>query len=232
MEKKKKLVFVGDGEFAEIAYEYFTHDSDYQVVGFAVEKEYLTKESLYDLPVFALEDLEKRFPKEEYFIFIAITYTKLNRIRTRLYEYIKRKGYRLATYVSSKAFVWHNVSIGENCFIFENNVLQHHVKVGNNVILWSGNHIGHRSTIKNNCFISSHVVISGYCEIGENCFIGVNSTLADHVILGNDCFIAAGCILNKNLEEGKVCTTNAETVISKVSSLRFFKIENKENPTL
>jgi hypothetical protein len=28
---RKKLLIVGDGEFAEIACEYFTHDSDYEV---------------------------------------------------------------------------------------------------------------------------------------------------------------------------------------------------------
>jgi sugar O-acyltransferase (sialic acid O-acetyltransferase NeuD family) len=225
----KKLIIIGDGEFAEIAYEYFTHDSDYQVVGFAVEKEYLTKEKLYDLPVIALHDLENQFPKEKHDVFVAITFTKLNRVRTRLYQHVKSKGYRCATYISSKAFVWHNAIIGENCFIFENNVIQHFVSIGNNVILWSGNHVGHRSSIADNCFISSHVVISGYCTIGKNCFVGVNSTLVDNISIGDDCFIGAGCFLNKNIEEGNMCKSptlsRAET--SKLSSFRFFKIDEK-----
>lgn len=34
----KNLLIVGAGEFADIAYEYFTVDSDYTVVGFAVER--------------------------------------------------------------------------------------------------------------------------------------------------------------------------------------------------
>ena len=38
MEKTRKLVIVGAGEFGEIAYEYFTFDSEYEVVAFAVEK--------------------------------------------------------------------------------------------------------------------------------------------------------------------------------------------------
>ncbi len=44
MTKTKKLVLIGAGEFAEIAYEYFTYDSSYEVVGFSVEKEYLKKQ--------------------------------------------------------------------------------------------------------------------------------------------------------------------------------------------
>ena len=44
MGKTRKLVIVGAGEFAEITYEYFTFDSEYEVVAFAVEKEYKKKE--------------------------------------------------------------------------------------------------------------------------------------------------------------------------------------------
>lgn len=220
---KKKLVIIGDGEFAEIAYEYFTHDSDFEVLGFAVEKEFLKKNTMYNLPVVAFEAIENHFPAKEFDAFVAITFTKLNRVRTRLYLSLKEKGYRLATYISSKAFVWHNVTIGENSFIFENNVLQHHVYVGNNVILWSGNHVGHRSKIDDNCFISSHAVISGYCHIGANCFIGVNSTFVDNVTVGKDCFIGANCFINKNVEEGKICTPQTTFEVSKVSSLRYFK---------
>lgn len=37
--KTGKLVLIGDSAFAEVAYEYFTHDSPYEVVAFAVERE-------------------------------------------------------------------------------------------------------------------------------------------------------------------------------------------------
>ena len=37
----KYLVIVGNGEFAEIAYERFTNDSSYHVVAFTVEREYI-----------------------------------------------------------------------------------------------------------------------------------------------------------------------------------------------
>src|SRR5437773_10450109 len=35
---------VGDGEFAEIACDYFTHDSPFRVAGFAVERDFLRSE--------------------------------------------------------------------------------------------------------------------------------------------------------------------------------------------
>ena len=200
--KNRKLIIVGEGEFAEIAYEYFTHDSDYEVVGFVAERAFLSKDTLYGLPVSAFEDMEENYPAQEYDAFVAITSTKLNRIRTRLYQETKQKGYKCATYVSSHAFVWRNVVLGENTFIFENNVLQHHVQIGNNVIMWSGNHVGHRSVIEDHNFISSHVVIAGYARINESCFLGVNATINDYLIVAKDCFIASGALIVKNTEVG------------------------------
>jgi sugar O-acyltransferase (sialic acid O-acetyltransferase NeuD family) len=207
-ESSDKIVIVGDGETAELAYEYFTHDSPHEVVAFSVEREYHKKDEMFGLPVLDFEELEARFPPAEFRAFVAVSYTKLNRVRARLCRDARAKGYRLASYVSSRAFVWHNVEIGENCFIFENNVVQYAVKIGDNVVLWSGNHIGHQTVIKDNVFISSHVVVSGYCEVGENCFLGVNSSIANNVKIARDCLIGMGAVIHKDTEERKVYVGN------------------------
>ncbi|MCX6355551.1 MAG: acetyltransferase [Candidatus Aureabacteria bacterium] len=223
MAKNKKLIIVGASAFGEVAYEYFTHDSDFKVVAFSAEKALIRREELFGLPVLPFEDLETRFHPSEHYVFVALVYNQMNRPRTRLYQMAKAKAFRIATYVSSKAFVWRNARIGENCFIFEDNTVQPFVTIGNNVILWSGNHIGHHSIIRDNCFISSHVVVSGFCDIGENCFLGVNSTIANNITVGKDCFLGAGALLQKSTEEGMVYQ-NKGTMPSTVGSLRFFKI--------
>lgn len=195
MEKTRKLIIVGDSAFAEIAYEYFTYDSDYEVTAFAVEQEYLKKDNLFGLPVVPFETVEESYDPREHDVYVATVYTQLNLLRTRLCAAAKAKNFSLASYISSRAFVWRNVEIGEHCFIFENNVVQPFVKLGSNVVLWSGNHIGHHSIIKDNCFISSHVVISGFVEVGENCFMGVNSTVANNTKIGDNCLVGAGALI-------------------------------------
>ncbi len=228
---KQKLVIVGEGETAEIAYEYFTHDSEFEVVAFSVEEAYLKKESLFGLPIVPFEMVEKLYDPEKYLLFVAISYTDLNRVRTRLYKQAKAKGYRLASYVSSRAFVWKNVEIGENCFIFENNTLQYHVKIGNNVVLWSGNHIGHRTVIKDNCFISSQVTVSGFCEVGENCFVGVNSCIADGVKIAKDCLVGAGAVVLHDTFEGLVYVGNPAKSLPNKTSLQALRQKAKVHQT-
>ncbi|MCW4047200.1 MAG: acetyltransferase [Candidatus Bathyarchaeota archaeon] len=221
--KKDKLIIVGDSAFAEIAYEYFTYESDYEVVAFSVEKAYLKRNELFGVPIVPFEDLEERYSPEKYKVFVALTYLQLNRVRTRLYKEAKAKGFTTISYISPRAFVWRNVEIGENCFIFEGNVIQSFVKIGNNVILWSGNHIGHHSIIKDNCFISSHVVVSGFVEIGENCFLGVNSCIIDRRKIARDCVIGAGAVVLQDSEEGKVYVGNPARPLEK-SSYGSFKV--------
>lgn len=228
MSTGSKLVIVGDGEFAGIAYEYFTHDSPHEVMGFAVERNFLKNSEYFGLPVVPFEEVEQHFDPAHHKAFVAVTYTGLNRVRARLYSLAKRKGYAMASYVSSRAFVWRNATMGENVFVFENNVIQHFVEIGNNVVLWSGNHIGHRSVIEDHCYLTSHVVVSGLCRIGRFSFVGVNSTIADRITIARDCFIGAGCVITANTEPGKIYQA-APAQVAKVGSLRFMKVRDDDD---
>lgn len=200
----KRLVLIGAGELAQIACEYFEHDSDYDVVAFSVEREYLRESTLASRPVVPYEELAAHYPPSDVEAFVAIPASQLNRLRTRFYLDARQRGYRFATYVSSRAFVWRNAEIGENSFIFENNVIQPFVRIGNNCILWSGNHVGHRTVVRDNVFVASHAVISGYCDIGENSFIGVNATFNDGVKIAADNVIGSGALVHRDTEAGKV----------------------------
>lgn len=194
----KPLIIISNGEIAEMAYQYFAYDSPREVAAFAVEREYVKDGELEGKPVIALDELPGRFPPQTYDAFVAIGDGQLNRLRRRLFDQAKTAGYRLASYVSSAAFVWRNVEIGENCFVLENNVLQPFTKLGDNVTLWSGNHIGHRSVIEDDVFMASHVVVSGFCRIGARSFLGVNAALAPHVSVAEDNFIGMSAVVTRS----------------------------------
>jgi sugar O-acyltransferase (sialic acid O-acetyltransferase NeuD family) len=199
-----KIIIVGLGETAELAYEYFTYDSPYEVVGFSADDQYCDALTFCNKPVIKLSELHNQFPCSDYKVFVAVSSTKLNRVREALYKKIKLMGYSCVSYVSSKTFIWHNVEMGENCFILEDNTLQPFTKIGNNVVMWSGNHLGHRSIIKDHCFITSQVVISGFCEIGEFSFVGVNATLADSSKVAEDNFIAMSASISGDTEPNSI----------------------------
>ncbi|MCL6435021.1 MAG: acetyltransferase [Leptolyngbyaceae cyanobacterium HOT.MB2.61] len=206
---KKPLVIFGGGDIAQLAHYYFTTDADYEVVAFTVDADYLTNSTFCDLPLVPFEAIARDYPPDQYEMFIAVSYSKLNAIRKEKYLAAKAMGYRMASFISPHATVLNQGRIGENCFIFEDNTIQPFVTIGNNVTLWSGNHIGHHSIIHDHCFISSHVVISGGVEIGECCFIGVNATLRDHIKVGERCVIGAGALILADAEAEGVYVGNA-----------------------
>ena len=199
-----KLIIVGDSAFAEVAYEYFTYDSDYDVVAFAVEREFLKRDTLFDIPIVALEEVGALYAPAEHSFYAATVYTQSNRLRSRLYYAMKEKGFAPASYISPRAALWRNAGIGEHCFIFEQNVVQPFTKIGDNVVLWSGNHIGHHSRIGSHSFISSHVVISGFVSVGEYCFMGVNAAVANNVVIGDNCTIGAGALVLADVPNSRV----------------------------
>lgn len=222
MEKQKKLVIVGAGEFGQIAYEYFTYDSEYDVVAFAVEKEYRDIDFLFGLPVVDLEDCKNVYPPSEYEVFIAITFVQLNRARAKIFQNCKRWNYRCASYISSRAFVWHNTSIGENVFVFENSTIQHKAKVGNNVIIWSGSTIAHQTIVDDNCWLAPNCAIAGFCHIGENCFIGTNATLGDNVVISADTVLGAGTVVVKSINDaGNIFVGNPARKLDRTSYQKF-----------
>jgi sugar O-acyltransferase (sialic acid O-acetyltransferase NeuD family) len=191
----KPLVIFGSGDIAQLAHYYFTTDSEYEVVAFTVDRDYVTESEFLGLPMVPFDELPERFPPESNALFVALAYAKINGVRKEKYLAAKALGYEIASYISSYATVLNDGRIGENAFLLEDNTIQPFVTIGNNVTLWSGNHIGHHSTIQDHCFLASQIVVSGGVVIEEQTFIGVNATLRDHITVGARCVIGAGTLL-------------------------------------
>jgi sugar O-acyltransferase (sialic acid O-acetyltransferase NeuD family) len=205
---KQKLLIIGDGETAELAYSYFTRDSNYEVVGFSAEKMHRRNQTLLGLPVVDFEDAQNRFNPENHSAFVAISYTMLNRLRSRLFCLTKQKGYRLASYVDPTAYVAKEAVLGENCFIQENAAIQHGAKIGDDVTLWSGAAVGHRSVIGSHCFLATHAAVSGFCKVGDNSFLGANCCTVGNIEIGADCIVGAGAVVIRNAMFGRVYVGN------------------------
>jgi sugar O-acyltransferase (sialic acid O-acetyltransferase NeuD family) len=199
-----EVVLFGTGDFARVARIYLDEDSPYQVAAYTVHGRHIAEPELDGLPVVPFEELERTYPPDDYSMFVAIGFSRVNQARAEIYAECKQQGYELITYVNSQASRYGPVDLGDNCFVFEENVLQPRVSIGNDVILWSGNHIGHDSTIGDHCFIASHAVISGNVTIGDFCFIGVNATFRDGIRVAPRCVIGADALIMKDTVEGGV----------------------------
>ncbi|MAZ36386.1 MAG: sugar O-acyltransferase [Crocinitomicaceae bacterium] len=213
----RPLVIFGQGDIAQIAKYYFDTDSDYTPVAFTVESKYMVSDTFEELPVVPFEELLNEYVPDEVDVFVAVSYANMNRLRERIFNAVKEKGYALASYISSSCTYRSQYPPGENAFILEDNTIQPFVKIGDNVTLWSGNHIGHHSNIESHNFVSSHVVISGHCQIASHCFLGVNATLAHKVTLNEGTLLGAGTIISKDTEINGVYVPARSVKLDKTS---------------
>ncbi|WBL76494.1 acetyltransferase [Bradyrhizobium xenonodulans] len=220
---KQQIVIFGNGEIAELADFYFTHDSEFEVAGFTVDEAFLTATTFRGRPVVPFETVAQQFPAEHYRMFIAVSYSRLNEIRAAKVAAAREAGYQLASYVSSRATIFPGLTIKENCFILEDNTIQPFAEIGANVTLWSGNHIGHHSVIEDDVFLASHVVVSGGVRIGRASFVGVNVTLRDHVSVGQKCVLGAGALILEDQPDFSVVAPRG-TERSSVPSSRLRRI--------
>ena len=118
-----KLIIFGNGDIARLAHFYFSNDSDFEVVAFTVDASHLKESKYCDLPNVSFEEIEQTYPAHDHWLFVALSYSNLNALRKEKFLGAKAKGYRLTSYVSTRATVLNEGRIGDNCFILEDNTI-------------------------------------------------------------------------------------------------------------
>ena len=107
----KDIIIFGTSEIAELAYYYFTNDSDYTVVAFTVDDEYADDSIFLNLPLIPFSQITNEFPPQEYQMHVALSYSKLNQLRQDKYEQAKESGYKLVSYICSKSVTWGDLEV-------------------------------------------------------------------------------------------------------------------------
>jgi sugar O-acyltransferase (sialic acid O-acetyltransferase NeuD family) len=203
-----RLVIVGAGDQAAIAFEHFCHDSPYEVVAFSAEAGHGRGGGCHGLPLVPLAELARAFPPGRYLAFVAAGVPQPGQARTRLYATVKRAGYTCVSYISSRAFAVRSAQIGENTFVHDRAALQHGVRVGDNVVVGAGTCIGHSAVVADDCFVGQRVAVAGHCKIGRGCLLGANSCVDSDVTVADHCVLRPGTVVLKNTKPNVVYTGN------------------------
>jgi sugar O-acyltransferase (sialic acid O-acetyltransferase NeuD family) len=208
-----KIIIYGNKSIAREAFYYLKYFSDYKVVGFTVDREYMESDTLLQLPVSPFDIVETAFPPNRHKMLIAVGYVQNNKIRKERYFRSKEMGYQLINFISPKSILHPETAVGDNCIIGHNTVISPDAKIGNNVIIASGCMIGHDVIIGDHCFFSPGVSVAGSADIGSCCFLGTNATIRNKVSIGKECVIGAGAIILENTEDKSVYLGEPATLL-------------------
>lgn len=204
----RDVVIFGAGGFAGLTWYCLTHDSQLRVCAFTVDAGYLDATRYMGLPVVAFENLECAYPPATVRLIIPMGYRGINALRRDRYESAKRRGYGFVSYVSSRASVWPDLSIGENSLVFEHALIQPFASVGDNAIVCCGAIVSHHCRIGNHSFVSGGATLAGSVQVEEQAFIGTGAVLRDGVRVAPRSFIGAGAIVVADTESDEVYVGN------------------------
>jgi sugar O-acyltransferase (sialic acid O-acetyltransferase NeuD family) len=209
----EKVVIYGNGSLARDFFYCFKYFSDHQVVGFTVDRALLDSDRLCQLALVPFDTVESTFPPDKYKMLIAVGYLQNNKIRKDRYFRSKEMGYQLINFISPKAILHPETSVGDNCFIDHNTVISPETKIGNNVIIRSGCYIGHDVVVGDHCFFSPGVSVAGSVNIGACSYFGISSIVRNKVSIGEECVIGAGAIILQDTGDRSVYLGEPATLL-------------------
>jgi sugar O-acyltransferase (sialic acid O-acetyltransferase NeuD family) len=215
-----KIIIFGAKAFAEIAHYFFTHDSTYAVAAFTVDAAYMREPTYKGLPVVAFEEVERHFPPEEYGMFVAVGIGKVNQQRAAKVTEAEAKGYRLASFLSSKAHVPPDLQVRPNTMIMEHTIIQPFVEIGRDTVIWSSTRIGFHTRIGDHCWLVCPI-FGESVTVGDYTFIGLNATIAPFLSIGKSNIIGAGALILADTKDFAVYKGHASTP-SRVPSTRLW----------
>lgn len=196
-----RILVFGAEQFAERMHYYFTRDSHHEVVAFTVDRAYREADSLLDLPLVDFESATQRYPPSSYKMFIALGYSRMNKLSAEKYCQAKELGYKLVSYISSRCMLLTDYPLGDNCFVGAGTIIQPFARIGSNVKLLAGGHISHHAVIEDHCYVSPNAMVLGNAHICSYCFIGASATVRNGITVAPETLVGAGALIMEDTVE-------------------------------
>lgn len=214
---KPRVVVFGNTSFASLAAYCLTHDSPYRVAAFTVDRAYIGSGSHEGLPVVAFDELADAYPPGDVRLLIPLGYHAINGLRRDRYLAAKALGYDFVSYISSRASIWPDLQVGENCLIYEHAIIQPYARIGDNVIIRSGAHISHHCQMGDHAFVAAGVTLGGNVSVGAQAFVGLGAMLRDGLTIAPRTFIGAGAVVVTDTEADGVYVGNPARKLGKTA---------------
>jgi sugar O-acyltransferase (sialic acid O-acetyltransferase NeuD family) len=222
-----KIVVFGAGKIAEVFHASALNDPELSIAGFTCDRAFVTGQTLHGLPLVPFDEVESVFPPSDFSMFVAIGYHELNSVRAERCRQAQGRGFRLASFVSPRAYVPQSCKLGANCCIMDGASLQPYVRLGDDVFVWNGAVVGHHATIGDHCWLASNCTISSTVTLEPNCFVGVNAAIGHAITVGARSIIGASTVITRSTAPDGVYIAR-DTERFRLSSQRFMRISRME----
>ena len=151
-----------------------------------------------------LPELLKKYPNA----LITLGQIKSADLRVNLFSTLKEMGAELPVIISPNAHVSKHTEIKEGTIVMHGVILNAGVSIGKNCIINTQALIEHDTEVESHCHISTGAKVNGSAFVGTESFVGSGSVIYESVQIGKKCIISAGSVVRKNLPAGTTFRCN------------------------
>ncbi|MDD5005756.1 MAG: NeuD/PglB/VioB family sugar acetyltransferase [Candidatus Omnitrophica bacterium] len=124
--------------------------------------------------------------------------------RIRIYEYIKKIGFNLATVIHPSSVIASDCKIGEGTFIAAGVKINPGVRIGKNAIINTSSSVDHDCEIGDFVHIAPGAVLCGGVKIGDYSHIGAGAVINQYLKIGKHCLIGSGSVVTHDIQDNIV----------------------------
>ena len=201
--KYKKIIIIGAGGHSKSLINLITSINEFKILGLIENS--ISNKKILDYPILGTDqDLIKYYKKGIIYCSIGLGQIKNPYKRIKLFNLLKKIGFKIPTIISKKCECFKSNKIGEGTQIFHNTLINSNVKIGKNCIINSNCTIEHDVVIGNHCHIAPGAIINGGVKISDFSFVGSGAVIKENIKVSEICIVGANSFLKKNLTKNKV----------------------------
>lgn len=172
---------------------------DFSVKGFVIDDKYFSEDNFVGKKIYRYSEAKENFI-ETVPIIVCIGYKNMNENRKNIFYRLQADGWKIESYISSRANIDTDL-IGEGNIFIETASVGVSCKIGDGNIFDGRSYLGHHSVIGNFNFLGNNSTTGGKIQMGDCCFIGMNSTIRNGVEVHDKTLLGAGCYLNHSTDK-------------------------------
>ncbi len=196
---KRDLVIIGAGNvggFLALNQNLFTEQ--FNIIGFLDDDAAKLGKEFYGLKV--LGNTEHLFTLDKKTaVAIGIGFPKA---KEKVFEKIKDNGNDFPSFISSRAWVSNNVTIGKGVILYPGVSINYQTVVNDFVVMNMNCAVGHDCNIGRFSALAPGVNLGGFTKIEEAVDMGIGSATKQNIVVGERAVIGGQTMLIKNVEPG------------------------------
>ncbi len=215
---KKRVLLIGGGGHCKVVISQLKKLTEFEIVGIVDNCKPIDSLVLGIKVIGKDVDLKNFYEKGIKYALITVGSVKDNLKRAKLFEIVRKIGYKFSVVISPGALVDTSCIIKEGTVIMPGSIINVDSSIGKNCIINSGAIIEHDCKIGNHCHIAPGAHLSGDVGIGDLSFLGIGSTVIQGIKIAKNVTIGAGSVVTNDILDNRVVMGNPTRITKKKES--------------